>query len=101
MKDKKPFYNLAKTSLYFWDLVIILAMPTIMNQKGYRFFFYSNDHLPKHIHVEKAEKTAKFNLEPVELVTSKKFSASELREIRILIQNNNDLLINSWNEYFN
>ncbi|WP_317127821.1 DUF4160 domain-containing protein [Algoriphagus formosus] len=31
-------------------------MPTIMNQKGYRFFFYSNDHLPKHIHVEKAEK---------------------------------------------
>jgi hypothetical protein len=55
-----------------------------MNQKGYRFFFYSNDHLPKHIHVEKAEKTAKFNLEPIELVASKKFSASELREIRIL-----------------
>ena len=76
-------------------------MPTIFNQNGYRFFFYSNDHLPKHIHIEKSGKTAKFNLTPIKLVGSKKFSATELREIRILIQNNLELLETSWDEYFN
>lgn len=76
-------------------------MPTILKVNGYRFFFYSNDHLPRHIHVEKAEKTAKFLLDPVELLNSKNFSASELREIRILIQQNINLLTTSWNEYFN
>lgn len=43
-------------------------MPTIIIIYGFRFFFYSNEHLPKHIRVEKAEKTAKFNIEFVELV---------------------------------
>jgi hypothetical protein len=76
-------------------------MPTIINQNGYRFFFYSNDHLPRHIHIEKSGKTAKFNLNPIELVVSKKFSATELREIRILIQNNLKLLETRWDEHFN
>ncbi len=76
-------------------------MPTILTINGFRFFFYSNDHLPRHIHIEKAEKTAKFNLNPLELVNTKGFKASELREIRILIQQNVNLFINRWDEYFN
>lgn len=28
-------------------------MPTILLTKGYRFFFYINDHTPQHIHIEK------------------------------------------------
>lgn len=76
-------------------------MPTIFKQNGFRFFFYSNDHLPKHIHIEKSGKTAKFFLDPIQLVVSKKFSASELREIRILIQDNLKLIESSWDEYFN
>ncbi len=57
-------------------------MPTVINRDGFRFFFYSNEHLPEHIHVEKAEKTAKFNLEFVELIKSSRFNASELKQIR-------------------
>lgn len=76
-------------------------MTTILKVNGSRFFFYSNDHLPRHVHLEKAEKTAKFLLDPVELLNSKNFSASELREIRILIQQNINLLTTSWDEYFN
>jgi hypothetical protein len=76
-------------------------MPTIFKQNEFRFFFYSNDHLPKHVHIEKSGKTAKFHLNPIELVVSKKFSATELREIRILIQINLELLNTSWDEYFN
>ena len=76
-------------------------MPTIINVKGFRFFFYSNDHDPLHIHIEKDSKTAKFSLAPVELLKSKKFNASELKVIRIIIEGNIELLKQKWNEYFN
>jgi Domain of unknown function (DUF4160) len=76
-------------------------MPTVINTAGFRFFFYSNEHLPKHIHIEKAEKTAKFNLEFVELIKSSRFNASELKHIRNLVEENQELLIQKWDEFFN
>ncbi|CAM3325154.1 DUF4160 domain-containing protein [Aequorivita lipolytica] len=76
-------------------------MPTIFNQKGYRFFFYSNEHLPIHIHIEKDNKTAKFEILPTLLIKSKKFNASEIKEVRNLVEENSELIKNKWNEYFN
>ena len=76
-------------------------MPTILWSSGYRFFFYANDHLPIHVHIEKDNKTAKFNLEPLILVRSRKFNASEIREIRKLVENNKELFKQKWNAYFN
>ena len=54
----------------------------------------------KHIHIEKAEKTAKFNLEFVELIKSTRFNASELKQIRNLVEQNQELLIQKWDEFF-
>ncbi|MES2587674.1 MAG: DUF4160 domain-containing protein [Bacteroidota bacterium] len=76
-------------------------MPTVLIIFGYRFFFYSNDHEPIHIHIEKNAKTAKFNLEPIELVKNSKFNASDLKEIRNIIEENKVLMKSKWNEYFN
>ena len=76
-------------------------MPNIITVNGYRFFFYSNDHPPVHIHVEKGGKTAKFNLEPTALVKAQRFNASELRKARILVDENTELFKQKWNEYFN
>jgi hypothetical protein len=76
-------------------------MPTILRINGFRFFFYSNEHLPIHIHVEKDNKTAKFTLEEIELVKSRGFNASELKEMRKLVSENVELFKNKWNEYFN
>ena len=76
-------------------------MPTLKILNGYRFFFYSNDHEPPHIHIEKDNKTAKFNLEPVELVKSKRFNSSELKSIRILVEDNVEVFKKEWNEFFN
>jgi Domain of unknown function (DUF4160) len=76
-------------------------MPTILKLNGYRFFFYSNDHNPAHIHVEKGEGTAKFSLFPVELVQSKRFKSSDISDIRKLVLENRDLFNTKWNEYFN
>lgn len=76
-------------------------MPTLLNVDGFRFFFYSNEHLPIHIHVEKAQKTAKFNLEFVELIKSSGFNAVEIKQIRKLVELNQEFLIQKWDEYFN
>ncbi len=76
-------------------------MPTILIKNGYRFFFYSNDHNPPHIHIEKDNKTAKYNLNPVELVSSKGFKATEISKIRNIVQENNNLFTRKWDEYFN
>jgi len=38
-------------------------MPTILKINGYRFFFFSNEHTPKHIHIQKQKKYAKINIE--------------------------------------
>lgn len=76
-------------------------MPTILRSNGYRFFFYVNDHSPMHIHIEKDNKTAKFNLDPLELIRSRKFNTSEIREIRKLVANNKEVFKQKWNAYFN
>ena len=76
-------------------------MATVLRHNGYRIFFYSNEHLPIHIHIEKGEKTAKFNIEQQVLVNSYRFSPSEIREMRILVEQNKQTFIDKWNEYFN
>jgi len=76
-------------------------MPTVKIIYGYRFFFYSNDHDPIHIHVEKDKKTAKYYLQPFELVKSRGFNASELKKLGIIIEDNLELLKQKWYEYFN
>ena len=75
-------------------------MPSVFYIEGFRFFFYSNEHLPKHIHIEKAEKTAKFNIENVELIKSSGFNSSELKTIRNLVEDKQELLIQKWDEFF-
>jgi hypothetical protein len=63
-------------------------MPTLFIKNGFRFFFYVNDHLPMHVHIEKENKTAKFNLQPAELIKSSRFTASEMRQMRNLVEEN-------------
>ncbi|MCB9328285.1 MAG: DUF4160 domain-containing protein [Lewinellaceae bacterium] len=76
-------------------------MPTIFRQDGFRFFFYSNDHEPVHVHVEKGDAVAKYNVSPLMIADNFNFSANELRRIRGIIFNNQDFIIDKWNEYFN
>ncbi len=76
-------------------------MPTVLRIKGFRFFFYSNENdEPPHIHIESAENTAKFWLLPVELANSYGFSAKEINTIRKIVVENQQLFIDTWNEYF-
>jgi len=64
--------------------------------------FYSNDHEPVHVHVIKDPKhEAKFCVEPeVQLIENNGLKASELRLAESVIEENKEIIINRWNEYF-
>lgn len=77
-------------------------MPEAMRVRGYRFFFFSRENAePRHIHVQQAERYAKFWLEPIELAESRGFRSAELRELHNLIEEHRELLIVAWDEHFN
>ena len=76
-------------------------MPTVFIVFGFCFKFYSNDHEPAHIHVTKDGHEAKFNLKPaVELLINRGFKKHELTIITGIIEENSEILIERWKEYF-
>lgn len=77
-------------------------MPTVLRIGPYRFFFYAGDRdEPLHIHVERDNNKAKFWLEPVRLQNSGGFSRTEINRIQKTVEENQEDLLRSWNEYFN
>lgn len=75
-------------------------MPTLFIIFGFRFFFWSNDHAPIHVHISKGECEAKFNVENVELIENFGFKKNELKMIESILEENKDIIIARWNEYF-
>ena len=76
-------------------------MPEILRIRSFRFFFFSREsHDPRHIYVEQAERYAKFWLDPIELVESRGFRGSELRELYSIIAEHRDEFIIAWDGHF-
>ena len=76
-------------------------MPTVLRHGPYRFFFYASDRdEPSHIHIERDDNVAKFWLDPVRLQSSGGFSRAEINQIERLVTENQDRLLETWNEYF-
>lgn len=76
-------------------------MPEIFRFFGIRFFYFSNDHIPLHIHIKNADGTAKFLLEPVKLIENKGIKQKDLSIAENIIIENKDLIISHWNDFFN
>ena len=75
-------------------------MPTILEQNRYRFFFYSNDHRPIHVHVRYGSGEAVFNVESeVELRESQGLKLRELSKAERLAEENKKLIIEKWHEH--
>jgi hypothetical protein len=76
-------------------------MPTVLRVEGHRFFFFSNEgDEPPHIHVQKAERYAKFWLSPYRLALNDGYNRSELTRIGELLERHHDLLMEAWHAYF-
>ena len=77
-------------------------MPTLFILLGFRFSFFSNDHLPSHIHAIKGKIYAKIQVLPkVELIENKGLTASELKKVIGAVEENKDIIIERWNDFFN
>ena len=76
-------------------------MPSALRVGPYRFFFYASDRAePPHVHVQRDKCTAKYWLAPPRLQRYKRFARHELRSIERLIEENQESLMEAWNEYF-
>ncbi len=75
--------------------------PTIFREKGYRFYFLSNEEHRVHIHVECENGEAKFWIEPiVALSTYYKLKPHQLNEIQRIVEKHKNDIAKEWEKYF-
>jgi hypothetical protein len=77
-------------------------MPRVFEKDGYKFFFYSNEHLPVHVHVRYGGGEAVFELEgAVELRESHGMKVRELEKAQQLAEAHRDIIMEKWHEHLN
>jgi hypothetical protein len=76
-------------------------VPTILRSGPYRVYFYSHEpNEAPHVHVDRDDQSAKFWLRPVRLALNLGFSPSELRRVQQILSENEESLMEAWNERF-
>jgi len=72
-------------------------MPTVLRERGYRFFFFMADRYePPHIHVQKGENEAKLWLDPLDFAYVEGFRRYECTEILRITQEHLSELLRAW-----
>jgi hypothetical protein len=75
-------------------------MPEVFRIFGMRFFFFANEHLPVHIHVQNADGRAKFQVSPkVKLLQNKGLKSPDLKLAHAVIEENKTNIINAWDVF--
>lgn len=76
-------------------------MPKIFEAEGFTFFFYSNDHIPIHVHVRHGDGEAVFVIEPAaELRESVGLNVRQLSRAERLIHEHIELIRETWHQHF-
>lgn len=75
-------------------------MVTVLHRQRYGFDvrIYIKDHTPAHAHVWKGNKELRINLTTFEVSRNRGYNNREIRQIRSLIAENQELLLDVWNE---
>ena len=77
-------------------------MPEIFRLFGLRFYFYSREHEPIHVHVKSPDGKAKseINDNAVVMVNNKGMKSKDIRCAEMVLEENKELAVAKWNEYF-
>ena len=75
-------------------------MLTLLNLNGFKFFFYANEHEPKHIHVMKGERFAKIELNTLK-VTQNYLKPKDLKTALEIVKKYKEEFERKWDEWFN
>ena len=74
-------------------------MPTLFIVFGLRFYFYSNEHLPIHVHVRNGDGEAKFAVQNIRLISNKGIKNKDIKLAESIIEENQGIIIAKWKEY--
>jgi hypothetical protein len=75
-------------------------MPTLLNIFGLRFYFYSDEHAPVHVHIENGDGRAKINLIPaIEVVENRGVKPKDVKRALSIIDLYKEEFINEWHKY--
>ena len=74
-------------------------MPTLLNKNGFKFFFYANEHEPKHIHIMNGSGFAKVELGNLKVVQNY-FKSKDLKLALEIIKENKNKFERIWDEWF-
>ena len=75
-------------------------MPTLLNKNGFKFFFYANEHEPKHIPVTNSSGFAKVELISLKVVQNY-LKPKDLKLALQIIKENQKDFERIWDEWFN
>ena len=75
-------------------------MPTLHREGGFRYFFYSNDHEPSHVHIENGNKAANIELESLTVVEKFNLKGSDIKNILKVVEKKKDDFQKEWDESF-
>ena len=75
-------------------------MPTVLKIDGYRFFFFSDEHTPEHIHIEKGDSYIRIEIESLKVTNSYNINTKETKKLVKLVTEYRNELQKAWNEYF-
>ena len=76
-------------------------MPTVLKLLGMRFFYWAREHEPIHVHVQKGDAEARFDIEPELILTANMgFKPHELAIAEEVIMDNRDFIIEHWKLFF-
>ena len=75
-------------------------MPTILVIFGLRFYFYADEHLPIHVHLENGDGLAKIELEPeIKLVEKKGIKPKDIKRAMSIVEQYKEEFIEKWKEF--
>ena len=75
-------------------------MPTILVIFGLRFYFFANEHLPIHVHLENADGLAKIALEPeIKLVENNGIKPKDIKRAMSIVEQYKEEFIEKWKEF--
>ncbi|MBE6239135.1 MAG: DUF4160 domain-containing protein [Bacteroidales bacterium] len=76
-------------------------MPTLFTIFGLRFYFYSDEHLPIHVHIRNSDGRAKIQVEPeVVLIENNGIKPNDIKKALFLVRLYKKQITESWYEYF-
>lgn len=79
-------------------------MPVVLRYQGYRFSFFSNEGDPRepiHVHVRKADRSAKFWIDPeVSLAEAYRMNSAEINRLLRIVTAHRERIRRAWHEHF-